>query len=165
MKKRTCCHYCRTCRLQFENTKRYEIHLSSRWDIVENNLSSDNTRETFLVRDENLDEETILCADEDEYFVNISPAMKAKVKVTQHRTGSGMKIDKKCFRPKMNARKRFPTILTSGKTVMNLEKKMIVTTIAQPISIHPRQRFSFSSIVMYTTFVDPRYEYCIVFGH
>ena len=70
MKKKTCRHYCRACRLSFEDTKRYEIHLSSRRHIVEVNLSSDNSRETFLVRDENLDEETILCADEDEYFVN-----------------------------------------------------------------------------------------------
>lgn len=51
--KRTYCHYCRTCRLSFEDTKRYNIHVTSRRHVIEELLSDNTARETLLVQDEN----------------------------------------------------------------------------------------------------------------
>lgn len=65
MKKRACHYHCKTCRLSFEDIKRYGIHLSSRRHFVEDISSADNSGEKLLVQDENLDEETILHTDDE----------------------------------------------------------------------------------------------------
>ena len=65
MKKRTCRHFCPTCLLNFEDRKRYEVHIASKYH-QDGVAATNEEREEIRLCDD--DDNIVLCPDECDLF-------------------------------------------------------------------------------------------------